>query len=214
MSKNKKNILIINGSIRGNRGNSWKLSRSAEKKLKSDHSATCSILNLSGPKPNVKEVYKLLEKADGFLIVTGTYWNNWGSPLQRFIEVATAFENSAAFFGKPVACGVTMDSVGGIEVAARLHGVFSGLGCWSPPCSTLVVSRIGQEAVAASAGKPDDPNEDVWRLDDLDIVLKNLIVATTMKNDLWVSWPHIELKISKREWPETGDLDLDTPIFL
>ncbi|WP_261387956.1 hypothetical protein [Chitinophaga pinensis] len=65
-----------------------------------------------------------------------------------------------------------MDSVGGIEVAARLQAVFGGLGCWSPPCATLVLSRTGQEAMAASAGQEDDLNEDVWRMADLSIVLQ------------------------------------------
>jgi len=208
-----KNILILNGSIRGSLGNSRKLAEHADKKLRQHFAVNSSVLNLSEPKHGLDEMSKLLEASDAFLIVTGTYWNNWSSPLQRFIEVMTAFENSPAFFGKPVACAVTVDSVGGIEVAARLHGVFSGLGCWSPPCSTIVLSRVGQEAMAASEGKSDDPNEDVWRLDDLDIVLKNLVTATAIKND-WTSWPHVALKLPGNEWPENGDLDMGSPVFL
>jgi chromate reductase len=207
-----KNILIINGSVRGTQGNSWKLSKAAEQKLES-YGTKPSIINLSGKMEGVDEVYKLLVASDAFLVVTGTYWNNWGSPLQRFIEVVTAFENSPAFFGKPVACAVTIDSVGGIEVAARLHGVFSGLGCWSPPCSTIVLSRVGQEAIAASTGKADNPNDDVWRLDDLDVVLKNLVSAASIKND-WLSWPHVVLKTPDKQWPGNGDLDMGTPVFL
>ncbi len=214
MKNSKKKILIINGSIRGKKGNSWKLSKIAEKVLKSEHSAYVSIINLSEPKPSIKEVYDILNSSDGFLVVSGTYWNNWGSPLQRFIEIITTFENSPALFGKPLACAVTMDSVGGAEVASRIQSVFSGLGCWNPPCSTLVVSRVGQEAVLSSKGQTEDPNEDVWRVDDIDIVLKNLVTATTLQNNLWVSWPHIELKIPNGKWPEIGTLDLDTPKFI
>ncbi|MDQ4140111.1 MAG: NAD(P)H-dependent oxidoreductase [Bacteroidota bacterium] len=214
MEKDKKSILIINGSIRGNQGNSWAISKIAEQYLISELSTTASILTVSEPMPSIKEVYDLLNSIDGFLIVSGTYWNNWSSPLQRFIEIISTFENSPAFFGKPLACAVTMDSVGGAEVASRIHAAFSGLGCWSPPCSTLVISRVGQEAISASKGKVDDPNEDVWRVEDLQIVLKNLITATFLPNDRWVSWPFVGLKIPDGQWPESGNLDLNSPKFL
>ena len=134
--------------------------------------------------------------------------------MQRFIEVTTAFENTPAYFGKPVACAVTMDSVGGIEVAARLQAVFGGLGCWSPPCSTVVLSRTGQEAIDASTGNEDDPNNDVWRMDDLQIVLQNLVTAAAMPRHNWVAWPHTELQIPDGPWPGEGPLDLGTPKFL
>ena len=209
-----KNILIINGSIRGTQGNSGAVTRIAEKFLTGTHSATVSILNLTEPKPAIKEVYDILNAADGFLIITGTYWNNWGSSLQRFIEVMTTFENAPCFFGKPLVCVVSMDSVGGLEVAARIHSVFAGLGCWSPPCSTLVLSRIGQEAVLATEGQENDLNEDVWRIADIEVVLTNLIIAAGMKCDIWACWPKITLKLAGDEWPETGPLDLGTPRFL
>ncbi len=214
MEKDQKKILIINGSIRGKQGNSGLLSQMAENFLVNKLATTASILNLSEPKPRIREVYDLLLGSDGFLIVTGTYWHSWGSPLQRFIEVVTAFENSPAFFGKPLACAVSMDSVGGAEVASRLHAVFAGLGCWSPPCSTIAVSRVGQEAILASQGQTNNPNEDVWRIDDMETILKNLVTATTLQHDLWVSWPHVSLKIPDGPWPETGTLDLDTPQFI
>jgi len=199
--KPQKNILILNGSIRGTRGNSQKICKIARQKLRHEGFSP-SILDLSASMPAPNELYKILEKADGFLIVTGTYWNNWGSPLQKFIETTTAFENSPAFFSKPVACAISIDSVGGIEVAARLHAVFSGLGCWSPPASTVVISRVGQEAIAASTKKVNNPNDDVWRIEDLDVVLKNLTTATSISAE-WVSWPFVKLK-----------KDLNSPKFL
>lgn len=209
-----KKILILNGSIRGELGNSGALAKMAEKFLTVKLSSMVSILTLSEPKPSVGEVYNLLAGSNGFLIISGTYWNGYGSPLQRFIEVFTSFENSPAFFGKPIACAVSMDSVGGAEVASRIHAAFSGLGCWSPPCSTLIVSRVAQGAVQASEGTINDPNEDVWRVDDIEIVLKNLVTATTLQNDRWISWPHRKLKITDGQWPESGTLDLDNPRFL
>ncbi|QNF35683.1 NAD(P)H-dependent oxidoreductase [Adhaeribacter swui] len=212
--KNQPHILILNGSIRGVQGNSYALAKLAENFLTTKLSVNASILNLAEPKPSTKEVYDLLLRSAGFLVVSGTYWSSWGSPLQRFLEVATTFENSPAFFGKPVACAVSMDSVGGAEVASRMHAAFAGLGCWSPPCATLAVSRVGQEAITASLGQTDDPNEDVWRIADLEIILKNLITATTLHQNLWVSWPHVTLSMPDGPWPETGTIDLNTPRFI
>jgi chromate reductase len=214
MERTEKKILIINGSIRGQAGNSWALASRAARYLQTELDTAATVFTLTDPKGSIREVYDMLVGFDGFLVVTGVYWNSWSSPLQRFIEVATAFENTAAFWGKPVACGVSMDSVGGLEVASRLQGVFGGLGCWSPPCSTLVLSRVGQEAIAASAGQVDDINEDVWRMDDLEVILKNLVRAAHISRGEWVAWPHVELQLPDGPWPEHGALDMGTERFL
>jgi len=206
--------MIINGSLRGAVGNSGALAKRAAQVLTNELDQQVTVLTLTDPLPTIRAVYDLLTGCDGFVVVTGVYWNNWSSPLQRFIEVTTAFENTPAFFGKPVACAVTMDSVGGIEVAARLQAVFGGLGCWSPPCSTLVLSRTGQEAMEASAGKEHDPNNDVWRMEDLSIVLQNLVTAAAMPRNNWIAWPHTELVIPDGPWPGEGSLDMGTPKFL
>lgn len=208
-----KNILIINGSVRGTLGNSAAIATKAAQIINSSNLCEASVLTLTDPMPNVSEVQEQLLRHDGFLVISGVYWNNWGSPLQKFIEVFTACENTPVFWGKPFACAISMDSVGGAEVAARLHGVFSGLGCWSPPCSTLVLSRVGLEAIEASKGQSDDLNEDVWRLDDIEIVIGNLLKAITIKSD-WKSWPHVEYKIIDSKWPETGPLDMGSPKFI
>ncbi|SEL34223.1 NAD(P)H-dependent FMN reductase [Chitinophaga rupis] len=212
MADNKK-ILIINGSVRGKQGNSGRIAAKALAYLDSKKSVITTILTLTDPMPDIKAVYNLLAAHDGFLVITGVYWNNWSSPLQKFIEIVSVFENSPAFFGKPVTCAVSMDSVGGIEIAGRLHAVFSGLGCWSPPCSTLVISRVGQAAVDATKGTANDPNEDVWRLDDIKVVLDNLVISTHIKSE-WISWPHAELSIAEGPWPDTGAVDLGSPKFL
>jgi chromate reductase len=214
MTTASKNILIINGSLRGTAGNSYAVSKHAEQLLVNELQQQVTLLTLTDPQPSINDIYKLLFNSDAFLVVTGVYWNNWSSPLQRFIEITTAFENTPAFFGKPVASAVTMDSVGGIEVAARLQAVFGGLGCWSPPCSMVVLSRTGQEAMAASAGSEDDLNEDVWRLDDLNIVLKNLVTAAAMPRNNWLAWPHTGLVIPNGPWPDKGPIDMGTPKFL
>jgi NAD(P)H-dependent FMN reductase len=208
----KRKVLIINGSIRGMEGNSGKIALKALHYLNAQEHISATVLTLTDEMPAIEDVSSLLEEHAGFLIVTGNYWNSHGSVLQRFIEVFTAFEHTSCFFGKPVACAVSMDSVGGMEIAARLHGIFSGLGCWSPPCSTIVLSRVGLEAIAASEGKADDPNEDVWRLDDLNVVLQNLVAACSTKAS-WLSWPHVRLK-AEGPWPVQGMLDMGSNRFL
>ncbi|GGH83216.1 chromate reductase [Filimonas zeae] len=213
MKTGKCNILIINGSVRGSMGNTAKMAQWAYNSLQNRPGVTSTVLTLSEPLPAVEEVYRLLTEQDAFLVLTGVYWHSWGSPLQRFIEVVTAFEHSPAFSGKPVACGASMDSVGGAELVARLLNVFSGLGCWSPPCSSLLVSRVAQEAIAASAGKEEDENDDVWRMEDMEVVLENLIIAACLKPE-WKEWPHRKLAVPEGEWPATGNLDLESPRFL
>lgn len=213
MKKKKANILIVNGSIRGTTGNSGKIIKKAVTLITREKDTTSTVLTLTEPLPDISSVKNLVKKADGFLIISGTYWNSWGSPLQRFIEVMSVFENTNVFFGKPVACVVSMDSVGGMEVAGRLHSVFSGFGCWSPPCSTVVISRIGQEVVKSTSGNKNDPNEDVWRLDDINVLVKNLMHSTRL-NGKWEHWPNDELKIKNGPWPATGILDLGSAKFL
>lgn len=213
MKNQKSNILIINGSIRGTVGNSGEIIKKAISHLQQEKHIATTVLTLTDPISSISSVKHLFKEANGFLIVSGTYWNSWGSPLQRLIEVMSVFENTEVFFGKPVACAISMDSVGGFEVAARLHAVFSGFGCWSPPCSTLVVSRVGLEAVDRTYGRKDDPNEDVWRLDDLQIVINNLIVSTHM-NINWKCWANKDLKLKDTAWPVAGVLDLSSPKFI
>lgn len=207
-----KKLLIINGSLRGMQGNSGALALKAQewcRLLNTD----CTILNLAGPLPSIQQVADMVEAHSAFLVISGVYWSNFGSPLQRFIEVMTAYENTPVFFGKPVACALSVDSVGGSDVAARIHSIFSGLGCWSPPCSTLIVSRTGQEAIDASTGKSSDVNEDVWRPDDLEIVMANLVAAMSVAIP-WQQWPIGRLDLSDGPWPATGEVDLDSPRFL
>ncbi len=207
------NILIVNGSVRGNLGNSAAIAEKAADIINQSNKGKATILTLTNPMPGIIQVQELLLAHDAFLIISGVYWNNWGSPLQKFIEVFTSCENTPVFWGKPVGCIVSMDSVGGVEVAGRLHAVFSGLGCWSPPCTTLVLSRVGQEAIEASKGLDDDPNEDVWRLDDMEVVIENLLRATTLDCE-WKAWPHVAYKLTDAPWPTTGPLDIGGPKFI
>ena len=182
-------MLLLNGSIRGRDGNTGWVLEEVARRVGGD------VLHLAGPMPPVDEVAARCREAPALLVGTGVYWHGWGSPLQRFIEVMTPFENTDVFFGKPVGCVVTMDSVGGAELAARLLGVFNQLGCVVPPCTTLVLSRTAT------------PDEDVWSLDDLDVVLDNLRGKPR-------PWPMRPLTAPRGAWPAAGPLDLGSPRFL
>jgi len=207
-------ILIINASIRGQEGNSYQIALKAKSYIEKSNLSDVEIYDIANPKSTIDEVYELIKKSDAFLIVSGTYWNNIGSGLQRFIEVCTPFENSDAFFGKPLSTIISMDSVGGIEVANKITSVFSGLGCWTPPCSTVVLSRIGQEAAMLTKDFEDDTNKDVWRLDDIEILIDNLSIACKIDNKNWKAWDIDRLASENKKWPESGVLNLDSPKFI
>jgi len=214
MRTEKPNLLIINGSIRGSDGNSGRIIDWIERSVAENNAVDVSQLTLADPMPAIGQVRNLLASHDGFFAVTGNYWNSWGSAVQRFLEVMSFCENGPEFFGKPFACAVTMDSVGGADVASRLHAAFSGLGCWSPPCSTVIISRIAEEAIRASKGNEDDPNDDVWRIDDLGILLENLVASCQVDREIWGSWPCRELAEVDGPWPGTGPLDLGSTKFI
>ena len=210
----KSKIIILNGSIRGTESNSYAVASRAAKFLSQKFKVETEIITLSQPPKRISTLNKKLEACSGLLVVSGTYWNNIGSPLQRFIEIFTPFEQTPTFFGKPVASVITMDSAGGLDVAGKIHASFSGLGCWSPPCSTVVLSRVGLDAVKQTQNKKSDPNEDVWREEDLEILLYNLATASVMPKVKWKSWPHVAFKLKKDTWPESGDIEMGAERFV
>ncbi len=167
-------LLLLNGSLRGSTGNTARLLQRADRSLPGDwQSDALSLPEYSG---SIEGLAERLFAADAFLIGSGVYWGSWGSPLQRFLEVMTAYELSPCFLGKPAAAALSADSVGGLDVAQRLLGAFSLLGCVVPPLSTLVVSRVAEAATRADA----EANEDVWQVDDLDVVVRNLVFSRAL----------------------------------
>ena len=154
-------LLLLNGSLRGSDGNTARLLQRASDALPRTWQA--DILCLADYRGTVEALVERLSRADAFLIGSGVYWGSWGSPLQRFLEVISSYELSACFLGKPAGALISADSVGGLDVAQRLLGAFSLLGCFLPPLSCVVLSRA---ACAASAADP-EANADVWQLEDL-----------------------------------------------
>ena len=204
-------VLVLNGSIRGADGNTGWLVEEAVRRL--DDRASAEIIHLADLHDDVDGIVDRLRTASAFLVGTGVYWHAWGSPLQRFLEVVTPFENTDAFFAKPVGALITMDSVGGSELCARLLGVIGSLGCLVPPCSSLVLGRVAMEAAAVVPRRGEhDPNDDVWQLMDLDVVLHNLLAPLT--GEAYRRWELRPLIAPRGAYPASGRLELGSPRFL
>jgi hypothetical protein len=92
--------------------------------------------------------------------------------------------------------------VGGLDVAQRLLGAFSLLGCLLPPLCSVVLSRA---ACAATAADP-EANADVWQLEDLEVVVQNLVLAHTLAEVPWATWPVRRLPRIAGEYPAQGAL--------
>jgi chromate reductase len=193
-------LLLLNGSLRGSEGNTAGLLRRASQGLASSWQAeTLCLADYTG---SIQALHERLLSADAFLIGSGVYWGSWGSPLQRFLEVISAHELSPCFLGKPAGAVISADSVGGLDVAQRLLGAFSLLGCLVPPLSTVVVSRA---ACAASATDP-EANADVWQIEDLEVVVQNLIAAQALRALPWATWPVRKLPRLDGVYPTHGAL--------
>ena len=201
-------LLLLNGSVRGSTGNTARLLARAPAFLPEGwQSETLSLAEYTG---SIDALAARLVSADALLVGTGVYWGSWGSPLQRFLEVISAYELSPCFLGKPAGAAVSVDSVGGLDVAQRLLGAFSLLGCVVPPLSTLVVSRVG---CAATQSDPDS-NEDVWHMDDLEIVVQNLVRAQSLSRIDWATWPVRQLTRLEGAYPTHGVLAAGLEKFL
>lgn len=203
-------LLVLNGALRGALGNTGWLCAEAARLLAGR--ARVRLLHLAEGSFDMTELEAALAEADAILLATGTYWHSWGSPLQRLIEVLTPLENTPLLFAKPVGALVTMDSVGGAELAGRLLSVFNQLGCAVPPCATLVLSRVAIEALAAGAHRAEDPNDDTWQLADLQHVLDNLLAGPEGRP--FAPWPVRPFHRVEGAYPAAGPLMLGSPRFL
>lgn len=187
-----KNILIVNGSLGGATGNTAFLINESIRLLGSAHQAKVDVLHLD---EDASDLATKLRWANGFIFTTGTYWDSWGSPMQKFFETCTQFEASDVFFAKPAAVMVTMHSVGGKSVLSRLQGVLNTLGLALPPMSGLVYALSTHLAMKSA---DQSFNEDFWSMEDLEIVVHNLMTAVYKKHD-YKSW-QVDRKDPKRRW--------------
>lgn len=186
-------ILIINGSPSGAKGNCNKVIKVIQKSL--SKSLTAKVVHLAEVK-KTPSLYKDIAKASGFIFVTGTYWDSWGSPLQKFLEEATDLEGTKSFVGKPAAVFVLNHSVGGKAVLSRLQGVLSTFGCLIPPMSGMVYSLVTSLALKNSLSKK--YKDDFWSLDDISMILENFELALNIKTK-WKAWP-VDRKNFRKNW--------------
>lgn len=193
-------LLLLNGSLRGNDGNTARLMQRVVGTLPTSWQA--DTLCLADYRGTVEALAARLASADAFLIGSGVYWGSWGSPLQRFLEVISSYELSPCFLGKPAGALISADSVGGLDVAQRLLGACSLLGCMLPPLASVVLSRA---ACAATAADP-EANTDVWQLDDVNVVVNNLLLASRFAQTAWSTWPVRKLARVEGEYPSDGPL--------
>lgn len=195
-SKPDSKIIAINGSLGGASGNSGTALKGWAKAL-SAH-ADIEWLHLADQFPDRTQLHSLLKNADGFIFASGTYWDSWGSPLQRFLEQVTELEGSDIWLGKPAAILITMHSVGGKEVLSRLLGVLSTLGLVIPPMSGMVLSLANQLA----AETPSDFADDFWQTPDLEILAHNLLEGMKVRREhppRWKAW-NVDRKDPSRMW--------------
>ncbi|MFS4459194.1 flavodoxin family protein [Bdellovibrio sp. HCB2-146] len=184
-----KKILVINGSPSGKKGNCARFISSLPKL----NAAKLSVVHLANESYS-SAFKKEIAKADGFVFVTGTYWDSWGSPLQKLLEDMTDLEGTEAIMGKPAAVFVLMHSVGGKGVLSRLQGVLSTFGCLIPPMSGMVYSLVSDIALS----KKNSHAADFWQKEDAELILLNLIKASEIKID-WADWP-VDKKDPRRLW--------------
>jgi NAD(P)H-dependent FMN reductase len=192
-------ILILNGSPQGDAGNCGLLTKSLPKlSLKRESTRPDDLqwetVHLARVSYSQALARKIL-KAYGLLFVTGTYWDSWGSTLQKFLEQATELEANPQLVGKPAGVVVLEHSVGGKSVLSRLQGVLSTFGFLVPPFSGMVFSLAGKLA----SQQNHKHSEDFWCLDDLEVILGNLILAAEQNSVAWHAWP-VDRKNFRKTW--------------
>ena len=199
-----KRVLLINGSLRGQRGNSEPLVRRLGG-LCEEGGAQIRELVLADFRGSVDDIKQQLAWCQAIAVVSGCYWGGVSSVLQRFLEVATQWEADGIFMGKPAVVASTMHSVGGLEVAQRVLGTLNLLGCSAPPMATIALSRVGQ---AACRHEDDD---DVWRAEDLETMIANLLQAAGQLSGPWAAWPVSRTREIGGSYPGVRALDIDQP---
>lgn len=165
-----KKLLVINGSIAGGSKNCG-IVISLLPKLTSMSVTTFHLAE--GVDSN--KLNSAIVEADALLLVTGTYWDSCGSPLQKFLEDFSHLDGSPDVVGKPLGVVVLHHEIGGKMVLSRLQGVMSSMGFLIPPMTGVVLARASFE------------DNDSYGFVDLDVLLANLEKASECKIP-WSYW--------------------------
>lgn len=180
----KNKILIINGSPNAESGQSGIIANAIATQF--DDKNDFEILTLALEQDMTTWETKLAW-AEGFIFVSGCYWDSWGSPLQSFLEKTTQWEVSPLWLGKPAAVIITMHSVGGKGVLSRLQGVLNTLGVSIPPLCGLVYSLTSHLLMKEKNTHADD----FWQLSEIKLMIANVneqINCIKKQKPLWATW--------------------------
>ena len=164
-----KSLLVLDGSLNGKSGNTAGVVDALLALLPNDFKIDYIELK---DIPDCLTLEDKLRNADGFILASGTYWQSWGSPMQRFFEQATPWEATDIWLGKPACTIVTMHSIGGMEVMGRIQSNLALFGAFIPPLCSIVHSHVNQMAAASG-----EKNYDIWDLDYLPTIAHNLVAA-------------------------------------
>jgi len=177
-------VCVLDGSLGAPEGNTSRVLDALERELRAAGASAIRRLALREAFEQAaggafEKLRAEIAASDALVLATGTYWDGWGSPLQRFFETMTPLEGRSEWLGKPAATVVTMHSVGGKGVLSRLQGVLCTLGLLIPPMSGVVVSLAARLAVQADPEAPGGREfaEDFWTEGDFSIVAHNLVEA-------------------------------------
>ncbi len=189
----KPKLLILNGSILGNRGNCGILIRHICTTYSNFFNITTVHLKTLGSK---KKLMEQIATCQGLLVVTGTYWDSWGSPLQMFFEEFTDLEASKSILGKPAGVIALCHSVGGKSVMTRLQGNLNLFGFLIPPFSGIELSMLSLSILKNK--KKNYLEKDLWGPKDLDILINNLQAALN-KSKEYKAW-QVDSKNFRKNW--------------
>ncbi|MFP5519436.1 MAG: flavodoxin family protein [Bdellovibrionia bacterium] len=190
----KKQILIINGSPQSKSGNCAYLIQQIQNKYKAYQ---FEVLHLKSTNSSTAQIFKKIQNNHAVLFVSGTYWDSWGSPLQKFLEDFTPFEGHPSLVGKPAGVITLMHSVGGKSVLSRLQGVLNTLGFLIPPMGGMTYA-LSNQLITRGKRAHTQHADDFWSLDDIDVILSNLVL-TSEQHDQWKAWP-VDRKNFKKVW--------------
>lgn len=190
----KKKILIINGSANGQLGQSAAISHAIIDQLSNNIEFRHLVLRDQQEMSIWKDQ---LAWAEGFIFITGTYWDSWGSPLQFFLEQTTEWEVSKLWLGKPAGVIVTMHSVGGKAILSRLQGVLNTLGMIIPPLCGLVYS-LNTHLI----DKESDHYDDFWHLEEIPLIVNNVAKQIEINHQVKIEWQtwDVDRADVKRPW--------------
>ena len=202
MLKNK--LLIINASLGGKNGNSFKLFEPALKTFRKNNPKTkVTILHLGDNKKQYQSISfwkKVLQEHHAYFVLSGTYWDSWSSHLQNFLELTTPLECDPCFFGKPIGALISMHSVGGKEVLSRLLGVFSTQGYLIAPQTSLVLSLASELALELEKkSQLKNFSDDFWSKDEIPDILERLMSYAACRPKNIKPWA-VDKKDPRRIW--------------